>query len=102
MEFQLTKVQEHLHINFAGIRNFRFWRVLHKCMCKIWWYFPNSKGKKRAIHVPIVKKSQRLERAQYAFSDQSKTLVFSGVMKIEVRFKYSRAYAIRTYSSRAK
>ena len=64
--------------------------------------FPNSKRKERAIHVPIVKKIHLLERAQYAFSDQSKPLVFSDVIKIEILFKYSRAPAIRTYSSRAK
>jgi len=52
--------------------------------------------------VPIVKKIHRLERAQYAFLDHSKALVFSDVIKIEILFEYSRARAIRTYSSRAK
>ena len=50
----------------------------------------------------MLKKIHRLERAQYAFSDQSKTLGFSDVIKIEILFKYSRARAIRTYSSRTK
>ena len=52
--------------------------------------------------MPIAKKIHRLERAQYAFLDHSKPLVFSDVIKIEIIFKYSRARAIRTYSSRAK
>ena len=47
---------------------------------------------KKLIHVPIVKKIHHLERAQYAFLDDSKILVFSKVIKIE----------IRTYSSRPK
>ena len=52
--------------------------------------------------MPIVKKIHRLERAQYVFLDHSKTLVFSDVIKIEILFKYSRARAIRTYSSCGK
>ena len=64
--------------------------------------FPNSERKKKPIHVSIVKIIHRQERAQYAFLDHSKTLVFSDVIKIEILFKYSRARAIRTYSSRAK
>ena len=52
--------------------------------------------------MPIVKKIHRLERAQYAFLDHSKTLVFSDVIKIGIIFKYSRARVIRTYSSRGK
>ena len=71
-------------------------------MCKIWWFFPNSEREKKPIHVPIVKKVHRLERVQYAFLDHSKTLVFSDVIKIEILFKYSRACAIRTYSSHGK
>ena len=35
LEFQLTKLKENLCINFGGICNFRFRRVLHLCMCKI-------------------------------------------------------------------
>ena len=48
-------------------------------MCRIWWFFPNSKRKKKSIHVPIgkVEKFHRLESAQCAFLDYSKTLVFS-------------------------
>ena len=98
----LTKLQENLCKNFRGIRNFRFWRVLCQWKCKIWWYFSNSKTKKNHIHVAIAKNIQRLQRARYAFLDQSKTLVLSDVIKIEILFKYSGAYAIRTYSSRAK
>ena len=64
--------------------------------------FPNIERKKKAIHAPIVTKNNRLESAQYAFLDHSKTLVFRVVIKIEILFKYSRASAIRTYSSRAK
>ena len=52
--------------------------------------------------MPILEKIRRLERAQYVCLDHSKTLVFSDVIKIEILFKYSRARAIRTYSSRAK
>ena len=52
--------------------------------------------------MPIVKKIHRLQRAQYAFLDHSKTLVFSDVIKIEIIFKHSRGRAIRTYSLRAK
>ena len=48
--------------------------------------------------MPIVKKIHRLERAQYAFLDHSKTLIFSDVIKTE----YSGARAIPTYSSRGK
>ena len=47
---------------------------------------------KKLIHVPIVKKIHHLERAIYAFLDDSKILVFSKVIKIENR----------TYSSRPK
>ena len=50
----------------------------------------------------IAKNIQRLQRVRYAFLDHSKTLVLSDVIKIEILFKYSGAYAIRTYSSRAK
>ena len=50
----------------------------------------------------LSKKNHRLESAQYAFLDHSKTLVFGDVIKIEILFKYSRVSAIRTYSSRAK
>ena len=48
-------------------------------MCRIWCFFPNSKRKKKPIHVPIgkVEKFHRLESAQCAFLDYSKTLVFS-------------------------
>ena len=42
--------------------------------------------------MPIVKKIHRLERAQHAFLDHSKALVFSDVIK------NSHARAIRTYS----
>ena len=52
--------------------------------------------------MPILENIRRLERAQYVCLDHSKTLVFSDVIKIEILFKYSRARAIRTYSSRAK
>ena len=62
-------------------------------MCEIRWFLPNSEREKKPIHVPIVKKNHRLERAQYAFLDHSKTLIFSDVIKIEVVFKYSRARA---------
>ena len=34
--------------------------------------------------MPIAQKIHRLERAQYAFLDHSKTLVFSDVIKIEI------------------
>ena len=61
--------------------------------------FPNSERKRKPIHVPIFKKIHRLERAQYAFLDHSKTLVSSDVIKISNLFEYSRA---RAYSSRAK
>ena len=50
--------------------------------------FPNSEGKKKPIYVPIVKDIHRLERAQYAFLDHSKPLVFTDVFKIEILFKY--------------
>ena len=52
--------------------------------------------------MPIAKKIHHLERTQYAFLDYSKALVFSDVIKIEILFKYSRARAICTYSSRGK
>ena len=52
--------------------------------------------------MPIVKKIQCLERTQYAFLDNSKTLVFSGVIKREIPFKFTGARAIRIYSSPAK
>ena len=67
-------------------------------------FFFSNEQKKKPIHVPIEKKpkNHRLESAQYAFLDHSKTLVFRDVIKIEILFKYSRASAIRTYSSRAK
>ena len=65
-------------------------------MRKIWYFFPNSERKKMSIHVPIVKKIHRLERAQHAFLDHTKALVFSDVIK------NSHARAIRTYSLRAK
>ena len=52
--------------------------------------------------MPIVKKIHCLEHAQYAVLDHSKTLVFSDVIQIEILFKYSRARAIRTYSSCTK
>ena len=51
--------------------------------------FPNSERKKKPIHVPVVKKIHRLERAQYAFLNHSKTPVFTDVIKIEILFKYS-------------
>ena len=52
--------------------------------------------------MPIVKKIHRLKRAQYALLDHSKTPAFSDVITIDILFKYSRACAIRTYSSRGK
>ena len=64
--------------------------------------FPNSERKKNPIHVPIVKKFHRLERAHNAFLDHSKTFVINDVIKIEILYEYSRARASRTYSSCAK
>ena len=55
--------------------------------------------KKKPIHVPIIKKIHRLERAQYAFLDHSKTLFSGDVIKTSIRSEYSRA---RAYSSHAK
>ena len=49
--------------------------------------FPNSEGKKKPIYVPNVKNTHPLERAQYAFLDHSKPLVFTDVFKIEILFK---------------
>ena len=65
-------------------------------------FFPKSERKKDTHPCANFQKIHRLEGAQYAFLDHSKTLVFSDVIKIEILFKYSRARAIRTYSSRAK
>ena len=95
MEFQVTKLQENLYLNFGGI--FVLARIT-LMSCKIWWFFLTEK----AYPCANCPKNHRLERAQCAFSDQSKTLVFSDVIKIEILFKYSRALATRTYSSRAK
>ena len=52
--------------------------------------------------MPIVEKIHRLESAESAFLDHSKTLAFIDVIITEIPVKYSRAHAIRTYSSRAK
>ena len=62
--------------------------------------FHNSERKKSPIHVPIIDKIHRLESAQCAFLDHSKTLGFSD--KIEILFKYLCARTICTYSSHAK
>ena len=59
-------------------------------------FFPERK--KKPIHVPIVKKIHHLEQTQCAFLDHSKTLGFSGIIEIEILFKYLCACAIRTYS----
>ena len=56
-------------------------------MCEIAWFFRNSERKKKPIHVKIVNKIHRLERAQYALLDHSKALDFSDVIKIEIIFK---------------
>ena len=57
-EFQLAKLQENMYIIFGGISQFSFLTLI------IWMYawnlmifFPNSKGKKNPIHMPISKKS---------------------------------------------
>ena len=47
-------------------------------------FFSKSEKKKNPIHVPYLKKIHRLERAQYAFLDHSKILVFRDVIKIEI------------------
>ena len=52
-----------MFINFGGIRNFRF-DAYYINVCVIFDDF-----------LPIVEKNHRLERAQYAFLDHSKTLV---------------------------
>ena len=52
--------------------------------------------------MPIVKKIHRLESAQCASLDRSKSLVLSDVIKIVIFLKYSRAQAIRMYSLRAE
>ena len=59
--------------------------------------------KKLAAGAPF-KQIQRIkELLLYSYDeaeqDHSKTLIFSDVIKIEILFKYSRARAIRTYSS---
>jgi len=66
-------------------------------------FFPNSKRKKKPIHVPIiVKKNSPSGMCQICVLDHSKTLVFSNVIKIEILFKNSHACAIQAYSSRAQ
>ena len=47
-------------------------------------FFLRARERKKPIHVPIAKKIHRLERAQYAFLDHSKTLVFNDAIKIEI------------------
>ena len=53
-------------------------------MYKFDHFFSKSEKKKNPIHVPYLKKIHRLERAQYAFLDHSKILVFRDVIKIEL------------------
>ena len=48
----------------------------------------------------LSKKIHRLERAQYAFLDHSKTLVFSDVIKIEILFKVAQWGYARSRSAR--
>ena len=44
-------------------------------------FFPNSERKKDTYPCANCQKMHRLERAQYAFLDRSKALVFSDVIK---------------------
>lgn len=85
-------------INFGEIQNCCFWHILHSCVCKIWWFFPNGERKKKPVLVPIVKIIHRLECAWYTFLDHPKTLVFR-VIKTKIIFKYLRARSTFTYSS---
>ena len=41
---------------------------------KFLYFFSEQREKRKPIHVPIVEKIRRLERAQYVFLDHSKTL----------------------------
>ena len=52
--------------------------------------------------MPIVEKIHRLESAQCAFLDHSKSLAFIDVIIIEIPVKYYGVHAIRTYYSRVK
>ena len=66
-------------------------------------FFGNSERKTKPIHIPIAKKSHRLERAQYKILDHvTSHHSFKWRDQIEILFKYSPARAIPTYSSRAK
>ena len=99
VEFQLTKLQENLFINCGGVCNFHFWRVLPQFMCKIWWFFPNSKRKKKTMTFP---KNSPSGKHQICIFRSLKNL-FSDFIKIEILFhKYSRNCVIHTYSSHAK
>jgi len=79
----------------------KYWRIFDAYYINVCVKF-EQREKEKAYPCADRQKIHRVERAQYLLLDHSKTLVFSDVIKIGILLKYSRARAIRNYSSRAK
>ena len=73
-----------MYISFARIVNFRFRRLMQKCMNKNYSYFNMTEKHKNPTNVPILKKFHRLEHAQLAFENASKPTFFLHVTKIRI------------------
>ena len=73
-----------MYISFVRMVNFRFRRLLQKCMYKNYSYFSVTEKHKNPTNVPILKKFHRVEHAQLAFENASKPTFFLHVTKIKI------------------